>query len=561
MWTLIALAAAQQNLDFSQVRDDDGSAAYWGWGSDQITVDEGALRITPAEGSFDRYQNHVPLRRRFRARVRIRGEGDIERAVLSIETGDEASTVLGVAGRAKGVKARWKTYTTPWIELPDEPAEVSLGLRVVGSGSVWFDDIELFDEQGVFPEAPRPRSEPHEFPDRHWTAGERRVEPLPAVVEPDDAAWVREHHHPITSLGATDTSDLGFLADELQGVRVVQLGESSHGGEDFNALRIRLVRYLHEELGYDVLAFESSSVACEAANGPLSRGEAELAMKTCVYGVWWTEQVRALFAYAASTQGTERPLRVAGYDGQLSGMDGMRTLERSLEEVLGARAAQVVALLDRQDVLENAKGKETEREALLADWAALLAGLEGADLGGAESQRGAVLAWLGSQPRMVRHRVPGAFAEGQRDLAMGEQLVDLARRNPDVGVISWAHNFHVRYDGDAIHGSPSHGRGVREALGDAVFTIGAYAGGGSHALNNRDAAWVVPPPDGSLEAILSHAGEAVHYVRIRGPETPGWATRPLHTWDFGQSPEILVPVDQYDALIYVHELSPPRYVP
>ncbi len=54
-----------------------------------------------------------------------------------------------------------------------------------------------------------------------------------------------------------DFSDLMPLREILKGVRIIMLGEASHtDGSDFLA-KGRLIRFLHSELGFDVLAFEA----------------------------------------------------------------------------------------------------------------------------------------------------------------------------------------------------------------------------------------------------------------------------------------------------------------
>ncbi|HEV7993374.1 MAG TPA: hypothetical protein VGP25_16230 [Gemmatimonadaceae bacterium] len=85
-----------------------------------------------------------------------------------------------------------------------------------------------------------------------------------APTEPDArVAWVKGAAHPIRSLSYDgDFSDLRFLATTLQGKRLVQLGESGHGVSEFSLAKVRLIKFLHEELGYDVIAFESSLFAC-----------------------------------------------------------------------------------------------------------------------------------------------------------------------------------------------------------------------------------------------------------------------------------------------------------
>lgn len=563
MLVLTACALAQTNLDFSRARRDGRPAL---WDSDgPASVEGGALHLEhAASATVALWQNHVPARPRFRISARLRQEGE-GRLWVGIETGDEASIPLGGVEARSSKSGKWHNVRSPWITLADAAAPVSVTVRFEGTGSAWVDDIVIFDREGPFPTVPLPSIVTHGWEDRLWTDAERVVDPLPAAVDPAFARWVATHHVPIRSLGATDISDLGFLKQELEDVRVVQLGESSHGGADYNALRHRMVRMLHEELGFDVLSFESSMVSCELANTELVEGRAEAAMRYCLYGVWWSDEVVRLFEYVASTQDTERPLRLAGFDAQSSGASNGERLAGLVRAVYAAhpeRGTQLLALFDRQLALEN-EDDPTGRAALLSDLDAQLAWLDANldSLGGDSRARRALLAFLRVQPRMIWHREPGRFAEGQRDLAMGELVVAIAEQvHPGEKVITWAHNFHVRYDGAAVHeGTPSHGAVVRKALQDKVFTIGMYTGTGSHGLNDGEVAAIAPAPDHSLEALLSQAGQRVHYVRLRGVTGQGteWMDRPLHTWDFGQSTEVLVPRDQYDALIYIHEMSPP----
>ena len=100
---------------------------------------------------------------------------------------------------------------------------------------------------------------------------------IPAAQLPEVKAEWREEAlkraHPIRSLFSDDFSDLAFLAPLLEGKRVVQLGESGHGVAEFNWMKARLAKYLHERLGFDVLAFESSLSGCDVADSRIRSGQ------------------------------------------------------------------------------------------------------------------------------------------------------------------------------------------------------------------------------------------------------------------------------------------------
>src|SRR5262245_18908899 len=94
----------------------------------------------------------------------------------------------------------------------------------------------------------------------------------PAAAQNGNTTWVswaRANHYPIATVQSFDGDtfqDLQFFRTVLQNRRIVQLGESGHGVAEFNHAKVRLIKFLHEQLGYDVIAFDSGLYECYAAN-------------------------------------------------------------------------------------------------------------------------------------------------------------------------------------------------------------------------------------------------------------------------------------------------------
>jgi erythromycin esterase-like protein len=81
-----------------------------------------------------------------------------------------------------------------------------------------------------------------------------------AEVEANErVAWLKAHAAELRTIDPDDDdySDLEPFREAVNKSRIVMLGEQSHGdGATFRA-KIRLIRFLHERCGFDILAFES----------------------------------------------------------------------------------------------------------------------------------------------------------------------------------------------------------------------------------------------------------------------------------------------------------------
>jgi hypothetical protein len=90
-------------------------------------------------------------------------------------------------------------------------------------------------------------------------------EAVPGDVDQERLDWMIDQVVALRSADPNDAdlSDLEPLARASGNARVVQLGEQSHGDSATFTMKCRLIRFLHERLGFDVLAFESGLVALQ----------------------------------------------------------------------------------------------------------------------------------------------------------------------------------------------------------------------------------------------------------------------------------------------------------
>lgn len=123
------------------------------------------------------------------------------------------------------------------------------------------------------------------------------------------------------TLDDTDYSDLKEFGAAVGDARYVILGEKTHGEGNVFALKTRLVRYLHEELGFEVLAIESGLYEGAKINEQRNAGKPlrELAPGNIFFMYSTTKEVIPLFDYLDEQRKAGKPMALATFDSQHSG--------------------------------------------------------------------------------------------------------------------------------------------------------------------------------------------------------------------------------------------------
>lgn len=145
---------------------------------------------------------------------------------------------------------------------------------------------------------------------------------LTSATNGELAATLSAHTVAVRSIDPADTNfrDLEPLIDAIGGARVVQLGEPSHGaGSSFSA-KSRLVRFLHQRMGFDVLIWESGMYDVRVSQAAARAGEdPTVAAQKGIFSLWSrSRETQPLFEYVQSTQTQLRPLAMAGFDIQFT---------------------------------------------------------------------------------------------------------------------------------------------------------------------------------------------------------------------------------------------------
>jgi erythromycin esterase len=405
--------------------------------------------------------------------------------------------------------------------------------------------------------------------------------------------WIRDNHHairqPAPASRPDDFSDLQFLKTVIGDRRIVQLGESHHSVAEYGAVKTRLIKFLHEQMGFDVLAFESSIYECYAAD--LRQLTATDALFASIFRVWAFEDVLPLFQYLKQSQDTPRPLEFAGFDPQISSATGVQSRPAFFERVvamLDQAYAREVAQFDAQFIdriqREGPAYARDEEERLVAFYTRLSSYLEAhrdrlmalmdGDKAPLIAQRAA---WssvkLVQLLRSYGQNPDDASMQGHmaiRDHAMADNLTFLANElYPGKKIIVWAANLHVRHANEQTTWVfPTMGGWLQKRFRDELYTIGVYPNRGT-LPGVRSLFTIDPAEPGTMERLLSDAGSSPMFVDLLNQprtEDTRWMYEPILSRDGSISgpqamlPVLIVPRDQYDGLLFIDRVSAPRFI-
>jgi erythromycin esterase len=434
-----------------------------------------------------------------------------------------------------------------------------------------------------------------------------------SVPVDDFRTWARTHAHPITiSDGDTGFTDLSPVAKIIGSARVVAFGEPIHGAHEPLAARNRLIRYLVTQQGFNAVALETALSTSKRLYDYVlgNTTESDSAAATAFsYGFDAYKENHELLRWLRSYN-LAHPMsqRAAIYGIDLAGQ-GFPTAYRSLEAVLtfldradmqlgSATRADFADLLpkfrvDRYTLLPQPEKdqisiKVHDLVALLARWrppltaATSLNDYEWALRQAVNAEqddaylRLAPRGWPGWAPELPQKPGPepldSHFRETQRmrEVAIADNLRWVLERAGAQGrVIFFAHDNHVKThelrvllgarDDSVWDGLQQAGVFARSALGQDFVVIGTYYGTaeGFPAPNH-----VLPLNPRTMDGLLGSLGSPAYLIDLRELPKVGpladWFRRPHEVRDSLDGTNLVRPLEAYDAILYIEQLTPSR---
>jgi erythromycin esterase len=413
--------------------------------------------------------------------------------------------------------------------------------------------------------------------------------------------WLDTNSTTVRSIDFTDRDfgDLAPLRDAIGEARIVMLGEQTRADGATLRAKARLVRYLHEELGFDVLVFESGLYEMREAWARIEAGlDGPAALQASVSEPWRSAQaLQPLFAYVGDRARTSRPLIVAGVDPQFTGPASggagasfVGDLEafldthasplpsapwwpafRALTQRMATRATvgEPFSTAERDAFRDGVRTLKAETNRLVniaperdaAFWITAVLSLEAA----------ARVAWAERDGN-------ADAAAGIRDSSMAESLVWLAQSAyPDRKFLVWttsAHNLRTPLELFTVQGQPEgHERAVfgalaRVTLGEpTIYSLGFLAGTGVYgplqAPANPAFRDLVRPLPESWDGLFLATGKPFAFLHLRRQPTEdnAWIYAPRIARALGYQQFVARWPFVYDGFFFTAEMTPVTRVP
>lgn len=433
------------------------------------------------------------------------------------------------------------------------------------------------------------------------------LSPLQASAAADGGQkkWLQQNAHEIKSLDSDDYNDLAFLKPLLKDKTVVSLGENFHRVAEFSSVKTRLIKYLHEELGFDVIAFESGMGDAAAVYENRDSLSAEAMMGASIFPIWHSQETLELFDYIKQQGKGDKPLYLAGYDMQFTSAYLTQFIAGGIAQLdldRGKDFAQfeLQAITDFYEVL-NKYGMDSKDPAYRTEIQAVIDKYEPQYqevIKFVEEHRAELTEKLAAiypdQPHIcdiflksLRDHVEFlksglddvTDAYSSRDKLMVENLEWVMKTlYPGKKVILWAHNDHlakntskirVKEDGKWIYSFTSMGELLHQKLQDKMYVIGLFMNqGASVTISSYKPFTIQPATKGSLEQLVMQSGYSNTFIDFTRQKVKNnnnaWMFRHIYASEDGLTAEEVrpnvmrfIPNQQYDGVIVIDKVKAP----
>ena len=393
--------------------------------------------------------------------------------------------------------------------------------------------------------------------------------------------YVRNNAVPLKSVDLNDTAfdDLLPVARAIGNKRIVMLGELFHGDATTFEAKARLIKFLHQKMGFNVLAFEGDFFALNHGWQRFKNGEIKIDtfLQSSIFPVWTCcKQCSAVFNYIMDSAEGDHPLTITGFDNQIMSGYTTRNLQKYVSGILNtskigfsknAAYSRYLSLLDSPAIARGAKCIPLF-DSLINYTSTILTQTDSIlpkDEFPAKVFENLLVFYKQARYYWDTQKQDSGYSPF-RDYQMAENLKWLAtRKYPGEKILVWAHNAHIFKNSDVTFNKKT-GQGYSmgyyftrdKILMDQTYIIGftEYSGFGKF-INQKNAVKVTRPNSHGLEQWLNDRGYPFAFIDFSGFSV----THPENRETFYMKREIFAEEKSfwhrfYDGIFFIQKMEP-----
>lgn len=415
-------------------------------------------------------------------------------------------------------------------------------------------------------------------------------------------SWIQKHAVPIRHVEAGNGyEDLQPLKEILKDVKVVGLGEATHGTREFFQIKHRLLEFLVKEMGYTGFAMEAPYFACKPINDYIlhCKGDLSTVLTGQGYVVWDTEEMVAMIQWMRSYNQNlpvERQVKFYGLDlayHEIGRKEVLSYLERvgsdwklQTDSIFGILAMEEEKWPSKKDgefekvMLTTLPSIQNLIDYLVVNKVSLVKKSSLPEFDQALHNLRVMRQFIFANTPSLNP--PFIDAVMVRSLSMAENLIYLVEKAvPDAKFVVWEHNSHIAKgvwkETDLWKGTTLMGYQLRKKYGEKYYAFGLEVNQGSYQtrtsltpnlLGGLKSITIPPAPVHSWPWYLSKSPVENFLIDFRGASYPleveawiyapqqlfltGWVHDPQRTYAELEVGRL------YDGIIHIHNTNPTR---
>ena len=368
-----------------------------------------------------------------------------------------------------------------------------------------------------------------------------------------------------------------FLNEALKDTRILALGESSHGFGSMHSMKANLVKYLHQDLGFDVLVIEAGYGDVGLCWHHADKLKTEQIINTTVNENLRSKQLLPLFQYLKDKSESEDRMEYRGMDPRVSGkafkfrlmhvINGLETksIQDSIENGF-EHYKKTFEVLDNpsewQRYMDSYRSTIKLALSIIQENREDIKELEIVE----EGEVDILERYLDVLGKAVNYNFGETYTRGLslRDSLMAEMVSYIANEEfPKAKIIVWGHNGHIEKaagEGDNIKWL---GHYLKERYGDKYYALGMYAKKGFiyQTSTRKTSNFDIADPSFIEGKIDKDYGKNVFLdLPSFDASNSSWINKPIFGYELEAGGKVnFVPSKRFDGILLLGETEAPDY--